>query len=215
MKFLKYLLYLTLLFIALIISYIGLSYLLSIVPQQSNVSADEKNSTIYLSYDDIHSDIIINIENTTIDWKQLLPQTVKGRKKGYLCFGWGDRDTYINTPSWDDLSLSTGLKALFINTPSLVHVKYYRDIKRYRDMQPIAISKGQQKVIEQKILESFGEEVVFKRRGYGYRDDFYHSPYHYNLINTCNTWSGDVLRESNITMSYWTPFSLNVLESLK
>jgi hypothetical protein len=96
-----------------------------------------------------------------------------------------------------------------------MHVKYYHNIKRYRDIYPISVSKKQQRVIEQRILKGFGESIIFKRRGYGYRDDFYHSPHHYNLIHTCNTWSGDILREANVTMSYWTPFSFNVMKSLE
>jgi hypothetical protein len=34
------------------------------------------------------------------------------------------------------------------------------------------------------------------------------------LFNTCNTWAGDVLRQSGIPVSRWTPFSYNVVYSI-
>ena len=162
----------------------------------------------------MHSDIVINIEESKYDWQKLLPRLLENKTRGYLAFGWGDSETYLNTPTWSDLKTSTALKALFINTPSLVHVAYYRRVDRFRYIKSIKVSLSQKDEIERKILESFGDKIVFKERGDGYNNIFYNSPYKYNLIKTCNTWTGDILRESNVTMSYWTPFSLNVIDAL-
>jgi uncharacterized protein (TIGR02117 family) len=181
---------------------------------KSNISSDKKTKTIYLLYDEMHSDIVINIEDYRYNWQKFFPELVKNRKKGYLAFGWGDRETYLNTPSWSDLKITVALKALFINTPSLMHVTYYQEVERFLYLKPIKVSKTQKDEIERRILNSFGDEIVFRERGYDNNSRFYNSPYRYNLINTCNTWSGDILRESNVTMSYWTPFSFNVVDSL-
>ncbi|RUM71342.1 MAG: hypothetical protein DSZ07_00665, partial [Sulfurovum sp.] len=51
-------------------------------------------------------------------------------------------------------------------------------------------------------------------QGYGRDDLFYPSIYKYNLFNTCNTWTGDQLREANVSISYWTPLSSNIIDSL-
>ncbi|NEW60583.1 DUF2459 domain-containing protein [Sulfurovum sp. bin170] len=162
----------------------------------------------------MHSDIVINIEESKYNWQKLLPILLKSEKRGYLAFGWGDSETYLNTPSWSDLKTTTALKALFINTPSLMHVTYYRRVDRFLYLKPIKVSIAQKDKIERKILESFGDKIVFKKRGDEYNHIFYNSPYRYNLIKTCNTWTGDILRESNVTMSYWTPFSFNVIDTL-
>jgi len=29
----------------------------------------------------------------------------------------------------------------------------------------------------------------------------------YNLIHTCNSWSGDILRKGGLSMGYWTPLA--------
>ena len=212
MKILKYLIYTILIFISIVILYILLSYLLSIFPKQRNISSDKKTETIYILYNDMHSDIIINIEKSKYNWNRLLPRVIKNRKKGYISFGWGDKETYLNTPTWSDLKTSTALKALFINTPSLMSVIYYRDVNRFRYIKSVKVSTAQRDEIERKVLESFGKKVVFIKRVNGYRNIFYNSPYRYNLIDTCNSWTGTILRESNVTMSYWTPFSFNVID---
>ncbi len=214
MRIFKYLIYTILLSISIVILYISLSYILTLFPQKTPLSLNKKTETIYLLYDDMHSDIIINIDKSKYNWRKLLPRLIKNRKEGYIAFGWGDRETYLNTPTWSDLKISTALKALFLNTPSLIHVVYYKRINRFKYIKPIKVSTAQKDEIERRILESFGEKIVFKQRVEGYSNIFYSSPYRYNLIRTCNTWTGDILRESNITMSYWTPFSFNVVDSL-
>lgn len=214
MKIFKYLIYTILLSLSIIILYISLSYILTLFPKKSTISSDKKTETIYVLYDDMHSDIVINIEESKYNWQKILPRLIKNRKRGYISFGWGDEETYLNTPTWSDLKTSTALKALFLNTPSLMHVVYYKRVDRFKYIKSIKISTTQRDEIERKILESFGKKIIFKKRINGYSSIFYNSPYRYNLIDTCNSWTGKILRESNVTMSYWTPFSFNVVNSL-
>jgi uncharacterized protein (TIGR02117 family) len=197
-----------------VIIYISSAYILALFPKKSPLSLDKKTKTIYILYDNMHSDIIINIEESKYNWQKILPRLIQNRTKGYIAFGWGDKETYLNTPTWSDLKTSTALKALFLNTPSLMHVVYYRRVDRFRYIKPIKVSTAQRDEIERRVLKSFGKKIVFKKRVKGYSNIFYNSPYRYNLIDTCNTWTGNILRESNVTMSYWTPFSFNVINAL-
>ena len=164
----------------------------------------------------MHSDIVINLETSTVPWKEHLPNLLKSKDKGFLSFGWGDQETYLNTPTWDDLRVSTALKALFINTPSLMHVTYLKRINRFRHIKAISITKEQHKRLEKNILRSFGKEVKFYHKGYRHNDKFYYSKpnNNYNIINTCNTWTGESLYDANISVSRWTPFAYNVIYSL-
>ena len=188
--------------------YFLLSYLLIFFPKKISTS-QTKRQTIYILYNDMHTDIVFNIEEINNSY---FPE-FKNKKKGYLAFGWGDKATYLNTPTWDDLKTSTALKALFMNTPSVMHLSYFRDIHRYKNVKEIKLSKAQQKYLVKNILKKF----VFREKayqGYGRDDFFYDAKGSYNLVNTCNTWTGEQLREANISMSYWTPLSQNVIASL-
>ncbi|HHH51156.1 MAG TPA: DUF2459 domain-containing protein [Campylobacterales bacterium] len=211
MKIFKYLLYFIITVISIVIIYISIAYIFTIFPYQSKIDNDKKTKTIYLYYDDMHTDIIINIKDTNYNWQKLLPKLLKNRTKGYISFGWGDQETYLHTPFWSDLKLTTALKALFTNTPSLMHLNYYNNIDGSSEIKKIEVTNKQYQSIEDKILNSFGKKPIFIHKGYWENDLFYYSPYKYNLINTCNTWTGDILRESNITMSYWTPMSYCVV----
>jgi uncharacterized protein (TIGR02117 family) len=162
----------------------------------------------------MHSDIIIDINHSNRDWKKVFPRVLKKDSGGYLEFGWGDKDTYLNTPLWSDLKLLIALKALFINTPSLIHLIHFNHINDFSHIKKVRLTEKQYLELEKRILKSFGNKPIFISYGYWDIDAFYASIYKYNLFNTCNTWTGDILREVNITMSYWTPFSYTVISSL-
>jgi uncharacterized protein (TIGR02117 family) len=211
LKFIKIVSTTLLLCLTLISLYISTAFILSFFPSKSNLSI-KKDEKIYIVYDNVHSDIVFNLENISDKWIKELP-IIKNKKVGYIAFGWGDKETYLNTPTWNDIKISTSLKALFINTSSLMHITYYPSIKYFIDVKPIDISKNQIKQIKKTILKSFNfKEEIYK--GYGYRDLFYTSPYKYNFIYTCNSWTGNILRDANISISYWTPFSQNIISSL-
>ena len=219
MKVLKPILYTILFIIVTLFLYIAIAFGLSfwtIGNSTHKSGVEKKERTIYILYNSMHSDIVINLEESELplSWKEYLPELLKSKRIGYISFGWGDKETYLNTPTWNDLKLSTALQALFINSPSLMHVSYIKDIHRYQNI-PIAITKQQQSQLEKNILKSFGKEIQFYQKGYHRNDVFYHSPYQYNIINTCNTWTGETLHDANISVSPWTPFVQNVLSSVR
>ncbi|CAA6821953.1 MAG: Unknown protein [uncultured Sulfurovum sp.] len=208
-KLFKSLFYLLFLMLLTVIIYFLTVYTFSLFPKKVPKNEVAKNQTIYLLYDDMHSEIILNIQELN---RSLFPE-FSNKHKGYLAFGWGDKESYLNTPTWNDLSISTSIKALFSNTPTLMHVSYISNLQRFPNLKTIQLSKVEKKHLQTSILKSF--DFNKKRyQGYGKEDFFYTAKGSYNLINTCNTWTGDQLREVNISMSYWTPLSANVTATL-
>ena len=210
-KALKNILIITLFIITLLAFYVLIAYGLTFFPSNPIGKDEKKTESIYLLYSNLHSDIILPIATLDKKWKEKLPQHIIN-SQGYLSFGWGDKAFYLNTPTWDDVKVAPTLKALFLNTPSIIYVKHYPKILYFKNLKTIKISKNQLRALEDGIFKSFD----FKgkaQRGYGRDDLFYDSPYNYNLINTCNTWTGERLQDANISVSYWTPFSWNVIES--
>jgi uncharacterized protein (TIGR02117 family) len=220
MKILKAILYTVASTLLLLLLYVAIAFGLSFgkatffTPPTKTTKEQER--TIHILYSSMHSDIVIDLEKSELShiWIEHLPKLLRLREKGFLAFGWGDKETYLNTPTWDDLKLSIALKALFINTPSLMHVTYITDIRRVKRLKEVKITKKQLKQLEEKILKGFGKEIIFYKTGYYPNDKFYHSPYRYNILNTCNTWTGESLYDANISVSSWTPFTYNVVGSL-
>jgi len=197
--------------VSIIFFYFSTAFLLSFFPSKQKDSI--KTETIYIIYNTMHTDIVLELNKTNQLWDKTLPIVIQN-KTGYIAFGWGDKETYLNTPTWDKLSISTTLKALFINTPSLMHVSHIANIKHYKNIKKIDVSKEQLETLEKSILKSFNLITKQHYKAYKQNDLFYPSTYKYNLFNTCNTWTGDTLRDANISMSYWTPLSQNVVDSL-
>jgi len=175
----------------------------------------KKEHTIYLLYNNMHSDIVLELNTSTINWNKKLYPLIK-KQHNFLAFGWGDKETYLNSPTWKDIKFLTTLKALFINTSSVIHVHSFSNIDAYKNTKKIHLSTKQLKQLEESLIQSFSskEKILEGYKGYGYNDFFYNSIYSYNIFNTCNTWSGDRLRDAKISMSYWTPFSHNIVNSL-
>ncbi|CAA6815923.1 MAG: Unknown protein [uncultured Sulfurovum sp.] len=180
----------------------------TLFPKKS-INYPEQTKKVYILHNDLHSDIVFNIKELNISKFEKF----KNKKFGYLSFGWGDKETYLNTLDIKDIKISTTLKALLINSPSLMHVSYLKDIHLYKNVKTIRLSKAQQKVLKKSILNTFNfQGTTYK--GYAQEDIFYTAKGKYNLIDTCNTWTGDKLREVNVSMSHWTPFSWSVTTNL-
>ena len=207
---LKFLLFITF----TIILYFLTAYLLVFLASTKDEKEQKRGEDIYILYDTMHSDIVLDIKGINNKKFTTKLSIFINQREGYLAFGWGDKETYLNTPTWNDIKISTSLKALFINTPSLIHVTFYRNIHRFKNIKVIKLSKKGKEKLENSILKSFDLETDERYQGYGRDDFFYPSVYNYNLFNTCNTWTGDRLREANVSMRYWTPFSSNVIDSL-
>ena len=194
-----------------LIFYVTIALIFTFFPMK-NVTNIGKEKIIYISYSQLHSDIIIDITTLDNKWKKKLPPHLL-HKQGYLSFGWGDKEFYLNTPTWDDLKIDSALKALFTNSPSVVYIKYHQKISYLAEIKEVKLSTEQLKNLEKGIFKS----IDFKNqnyKGYGQNDIFYSSPYQYNIFMTCNTWTGDRLRESNVSMPYWTPFVWSVVNAL-
>jgi uncharacterized protein (TIGR02117 family) len=212
LKYIKILFTMLLLLFTPIILYILTAYLLSFSPLNHKHSYSKKEEIIYIVYNNIHSDILFNLQDISDEWIREFP-ILKDKKRGYISFGWGDKETYLTTPTWDQIKISTSLKALFINTPSLMHVTYYPSLQYFIDIKPINITHEQSKIIKKSIFKSFDFTKKFYH-GYRSNDIFYASTYKYNFIYTCNTWTGDILHNAHVIMSCWTPFSRNIINSL-
>jgi len=180
---------------------------------------NKQSTTILVQHGVAHTNIIISLSSSANDWGKLLPALVPNQTKGqegFLLVGWGDKETYQSTPNWGDLKASVAIKALLINTPSALHIRYLEHLAWMGDsVIPLKLNQAISDAVENRILDSFRDnKPEILSLGYDAGDRFYYSKGKYNIFNTCNTWTGDVLRQSGVSMSLWTPFSYNVVQSL-
>jgi uncharacterized protein (TIGR02117 family) len=196
----------------LILFYILLSFLLLLFPTKSHCIKREKS--IYLYADTAHTEIIMPISYFKPEYQQKFPELLKNRSDGYLAFSYGEKEFLMKVPTWEDIKIELALKALFINTPALIRVGYYYDIKK--DIcTKINLSNSCLKKLNQNIFKSFAiKENHFIRYKDPYKEPnifYFQAKKSYNLFHTCNSWSGDRLREAGLKASYLTPFAQQVI----
>lgn len=214
--------------ILLILLYVGVAFGLLIFPanRQStdHIDAHQTEIEAYVASNGVHTDFVFPVQTALIDWKTFFPlrHLVKPNSPAdFILIGWGDREFYLNTPAWKDLTESRAVHALSGLDQSLIHVEYVsraemmKMAQRYR----ITLSSAQYGRLvnyvqrSTTLLQGVAQPVV----GYHYDvdDAFYEAQGHYSLFNTCNTWIGSGLRQAGLPISHWTPFDKTVYWSLQ
>ena len=167
---------------------------------------------VFLNTNGIHLDIIIPIKDINRDLLRGIKRKLNER---YISFGWGDENFYINTPTWDDLTMSNACKAMFMNSSTLMHITRYQESKN--SWSRIEISDQELQKLNDYLLESFkldenGKKVILEGKGYHSNDDFYKANGSYSCLNTCNSWVNSALKKSGMKSCRWTPFDFGLLD---
>ncbi|MEL7006400.1 MAG: DUF2459 domain-containing protein [Bacteroidota bacterium] len=166
---------------------------------------------MYVTTNGVHLDIVLPTSNLSKELKDGLKLSKNTR---YLSFGWGDRNFYLNTPEWSDLTFGNAVQVLFVESKTLMHVSRYRN--RQSSWRIIQVTDNQLSKINEYIQYSFsvgqkGQKTILAGQGYTYLDDFYEAQGSYSLFNTCNSWVNTGLKQAGIKACLWTPFDFQVI----
>ena len=191
--------------------YFTIAMILTFITVNKHPVTSSQNQTIFLSSNGIHLDIILPVD-------KLSPALKKGltlsKESKYTAFGWGDKDFYLNTPNWSDLSLKTAFKAMFLPSETLMHVSQYKHVSE--NWTTVHLTTEELKKINQLINQSFGQhKIKIPNSGYGKNDTFYKATGSYSILKTCNTWVNNIFKNSGLKACLWTPFSFGLESKYK
>jgi len=163
----------------------------------------------------VHTDYVFPVRSATIDWLQVFP--LKDFKAPppdaeFIAIGWGDREFYLNTPTWGDLTAARAFGALSGGNRALMHVSYLRRNQLGRGAYSLPLSQAQYAQLAGYVRAALpsGQATPIAGAHYDSQDAFYEAEGGYNLFETCNTWTGRGLRQAGVTVSRWTPFDFTV-----
>ena len=200
---------------ALIMSYLLAALALSLISVNPQIDPCNKGKTIFITSNGIHLDIIIPVADLETDFMHNLaiPEGTN-----YVSFGWGDKDFYVNTPTWADLKFNIAFRSLFLKSESAMHVTCYRYY--YNRWLKVKLSPRQLKTLECYIKNSFetDENGYFKKLsfpGYTNYDCFFEARGSFSLFRTCNVWVNKGLKRTGIKTSVWSPFDFGVIFHLR
>lgn len=183
------------------------------IPRNAGWQEADEGVTIYVATNGIHTGLILPTRTADTDWSPLVrPEHIADPRYAghYLWFGWGDREFYLNTPTWRELSPRTAIRALIGSDTTLIHVDHL--LEPWEDARPVRLSRDQYRKLAAAIRNSFDPERTQPIRGYDVADAFYPARGHYDVLRTCNWWTGQMLRRAGVRIGAWTPFSATVMQ---
>ncbi|MCF4167438.1 TIGR02117 family protein [Zavarzinia compransoris] len=185
---------------------------------------DGQTVTVYVHSNGVHVDIVVPMQALGVDWRRDLgPEAFPFADPAaahYVGIGWGDRDFYLNTPTWAEMTVGRALGALFASRGSLVHVTLWRGtpgIGAYT--RPVVLGQAQYERLVTALRAGFARDAAGRPRpieGYRYStvDAFYEGVGTYSAFLTCNEWAAARLREAGVAVGVWSPFPFGIMWNL-
>lgn len=164
----------------------------------------------------VHTAIVMPLVTPTKDWRSTFPASdvrSRGRPYTHVSVSWGERQVFLETPTWADLSPLTVLRIAGIGGDGLLHVAHYVRPAPGETIRPLRLSEAEYARLVRRI-EPLARNFPGRRTypGYDRYDVFYDAPGHYTATNTCNQWTSDTLAAAGVRIGRWTPFAGGVMK---
>lgn len=172
----------------------------------------DRGVTVYIASNGIHADLILPREAGGLDWGPVVPTTdFRGapRNARWVSFGAGERNVYLNTPTWADLTLRTAVHAL-TGGERVMHVEWIADpsfASRAIRLRPEEYRRLWTAVRSEFRLDPAGRPIRLAHPGYTPADRFYQGVGKTSAIDTCNQWVAGRLRLAGVKAPLWSPFT--------
>jgi uncharacterized protein (TIGR02117 family) len=187
--------------------------LAGLIPVNNDFEPTADGVEITVSSSAIHADLVLPIRNETMDWsKHLPPSNFAGDVSGatQVSFGWGNKEVYVDTPTWADLKAGTVFRALFWPSETCMHVNMWDDTVIPGGATKTRISHEQYRHLVEHVLGSFrrdegGRFLLIEGKAFGPNDAFFYAHGSYHAFNTCNCWVGRGLKAGGVRTGWFTP----------
>jgi len=211
-------------FLFLGVIYLVVAVVLTYIPANMFSSQPEEGVVVYLKSNGVHTDIVLPIENKFYSWHERIhvadfaPDTVDQK---WVAFGWGDKGFYLETPNWSDLKVTTAFNAMFLPTPTAMHVTLYSKIWESERTRKLILTDAQYLLLCEYVFKSFLRNrndnfILINCCHYnGLNDNFYEAVGSYNALNTCNNWTNKGLKQIGVKTAMWAPFDKCILYHFK
>ena len=171
-----------------------------------------KEITIFVRSNGVHTDICMPSVSPEKNWFSTinLADFKEKKKTEYIAIGWGDKGFFLDTPTWAELKASTAINAIFLPSPTALHVELLEKPKQGETIKMVQISRKSYKKlvahIESTFVHSKKGVMLIPNRGYWQTDNFYEAHGNYHCFNTCNVWTNGALKSANIPTAIFSVF---------
>ena len=205
--------------IALPLLYFAAALFLGLIPANVAWRQAESGIAIFVRTNGVHTWILMPKTNAYMDWRPFIPgphvRDPRWDAANYAAFGYGEREVYLNTPTWGDLSVTTAARAAFGGGEALVHVEHVQEPRVDADTRRIVLRPEEYRRLAGFVRARFrldgGRTMPILDRGYRDNDVFYLANGGYSAILTCNEWTGRALRAAGVRTGLWTPLEQSIM----
>lgn len=187
----------------------------STIPRNGDWREAPGGVEIMVQTNGVHTAIVMPLVTAQKDWRGEFPAAevaAPDHPYTHVSVSWGEREVFLNTPTWADLSPLTVLRIIGIGGDGLLHVAHYVRPAPDQHLRPIRISEAQYSRLVGEIEASLPDSATRQRYpGYGAYDIFYDAQGRYTALNTCNQWTSNTLAAAGIRTGWWTPFAGGVM----
>jgi uncharacterized protein (TIGR02117 family) len=164
----------------------------------------------------VHTALVMPLVTPAKDWRRefaLSDVARPDRPYTHVSVSWGEREVFLDTPTWWDLSPMVVLRVLTVGGESLEHVVFYVRPQATETLRPFRLTDAQYARLVASIEARLPRErPLIKHPGYGASDVFYDVEGRYTAVNTCNQWTSNRLADAGVRIGRWTPLAGGVMK---
>lgn len=197
----------------LIAAWIGSS-----IPRNADWQEPETGVAILVHSNGVHTALILPAVTPARNWHHTFPLAdiaAPARAYSHVSISWGEREVFLNTPTWWDLSPRTALRVVGLGGDGLLHVSHYVRPAPDENTRVLHLRDGEYRRLVSAIETQLGPRWPGRRYpGYGSQDVFYETGGRYTVVRTCNQWTSDMLAAAGVRTGRWTPLAGGVMKWL-
>ena len=198
--------------VLLVGGYLAAALIGGALPANAGWRPPPRGVTIWVESNGIHTGLVLPKRAAGVDWRRLAPAGHLADPRyaawDHLAIGWGEKGFYLGTPTWRELRPGTALHAVIGSGETLMHVEHVPGPAA--NARAVVLTPAQYHRLARFVAASF-RPGGRRYRGYGASDVFYDARGRYDAIRTCNSWTGDALRDAGVRIGRWTPLPLTVI----
>jgi uncharacterized protein (TIGR02117 family) len=190
---------------------------------QPTATCSHQPIQIYVAGEAAHVNLVVPVKTAAYDWGDFLDLPKLGRQPEtyrYLKMGWGDRDFYMNTPSWGEVQLTNALRALFApNNAAALYVQGYAEVPQGMGVEVKCLRLSQADYLKlvaflQASFQQTAGQPRWLQAGYTPTSSFYAATGHYSILRTCNSWAAEGLQSANVNTPLWSGLASAVMRQV-